>query len=179
MKETADMKTVRMWATLGTVLMLQAQVACSPTSNVSSYDPVKVEAQIRENSQAWADIAVTGDPSVMETIFADDFVGTDYHGELYTKRDFIDRIRANPPGCVSNNVNDVKVRFFGNVAVAQGHETLTCKDGISNRFVWTDIYVLRGDRWELVAAQDMMAPEMIDPTADGSFNSSRSTEKSL
>lgn len=173
------MKTARMWATLGTVLMLQVQFACSPASNAPSYDPVEAEAQIRENSQVWASVAVTGDPSVMETIFADDFVGTDYNGELYSKRDFIDRIRANPPGWVSNNVNDVKVRFFGNAAVAQGHETLTRKDGISNRFVWTDIYVLRGDRWELVAAQDMMVPEMIDPTADGSFNSSRSTEELL
>ncbi len=120
-----------MWITLSIILVLATS---SPVSAEMSYDPVKAEAQIRENSQTWASVAVTGNTSVLETLFADDMVGTDPSGRLYTKREFIEYTEANPPGFTSNIVNDVKIRFFGNVAVAQGNETFTRKDGVSNRF---------------------------------------------
>lgn len=134
-------------------------------SGDSAYDPAKAEALIREYSQTWASVAVTGEPSALEEIFADDFIGTDSDGRLYTKRQFIENARSNPANLISNVVDEVKVRFFGNVAVAQGNETFTQKDGLSRRFVWTDTYVFRESRWEMVAAQDLLAPETVDSNA--------------
>ena len=154
-----------------------AQIACGPVSDVPAYDPAEAAAQIRESSQVWASVAVTGDPSPLEELFADDFIGTDSDGRLYTKRDFIDNVRSNPNTFLSNNVNEVSVRFFGNVAVAQGNETFTRRDGVSARFVWTDVYVLRDDNWEIVAAQDLVAPENVDPNA-APFSSVRSPQDS-
>ncbi len=162
--------------TLSALLVLLGLASCRPASDDSVYDPTEAEAQIRANARAWANVAVTGDPSVMETILADDFVGTSPDGKLYTKQDFINDIRANPLGFVSNEVNDVKVRFFGNVAVAQGHETFTRKDGATGRFVWTDILVRRNGRWVTVAAQDVIAPAITEPAAKGLFDTSRIPE---
>ncbi len=156
----------------GVIFMLLTLVAFSSIALAHDYDydQDKVRDQIRKSSQVWADVGVTGDPAPMETLFADDFIGTDSEGKLYTKRDFINFIKTSPAPFVSNKVNEVKIRFFGNVAVAQGNETFKLKNGASGRFFWTDIYLLRDGRWQIVAAQDMMAPVTDKGAEEGLFN---------
>lgn len=51
-------------------------------------------------------------------------------------------------------MNSVKVRFFGETAIAHGDETWKKKDGSTGRYVWTDIWVFRDRAWQIVAAQD-------------------------
>jgi hypothetical protein len=46
--------------------------------------------------------------------------------------------RNAPKYFVSNRLNDVKVRFYGNAAIAQGSETWEKRSGDRGRFVWTD-----------------------------------------
>ena len=77
------------------------------------------------------------------SFFADDIVGTALSGRLYTKREFIDYTKTNPPGLACNKFNDMKIRFFGNIAVAQGSETSMQKDRKTNLIVWADISELR------------------------------------
>ncbi len=162
---------MKKWMKLGVVLfMLQMLVAFGSIAQALDYDPDKVRAYIRKSSQVWADVGVSGDPTPMETLFADDFIGTDSEGKLYTKRDFIDFIKSAPAPFVSNKVNEVKIRFFGNVAVAQGNETFKLKNGAAGRFFWTDIYLLRNGKWQIVAAQDMMAPVTDKGAEGGLFN---------
>jgi ketosteroid isomerase-like protein len=79
-------------------------------------------------------------------------------GAHYTKQAFIDDTRAHPLGFVSNELNDMRLRFFGDVAVAQGNETFTTRAGDKGRFVWTDVLVRKGNEWRIVAAQDAIAP---------------------
>ena len=59
----------------------------------------------------------------------------------------------------SNHLNNVKVRFYDNTAVAQGDEIWTRFAGqqLTGRFVWTDTWVLRNDKWQIVAAEDLIA----------------------
>ena len=140
-----------------------------------SFDRAEAKAQILKSSQDWADVLVSGDASALETLLSDDMVGTAPNGRLYTKREFIDRIKMNPPGLASNKVNAVKIRFFGNVAVAQGSETAIQKDGKSNLIVWTDIYELRAQQWVIVAAQDVMLDVTPEHAGDNLFSSDGST----
>ena len=51
-----------------------------------------------------------------------------------------------PETFASNHVNDVIVRFYGNVAIAQGNETWRKKHGEVGRFVWTDTWLKRNGR---------------------------------
>jgi ketosteroid isomerase-like protein len=55
-------------------------------------------------------------------------------------------------------VNDIKIRFFGNVPLAQGDETFTIRTGEQGRFVWTDVLARRDGKWQIVAGQDAVAP---------------------
>jgi uncharacterized protein (TIGR02246 family) len=130
--------------------------ACRPPAGMP-YEPAQAEAEIREIQQSWAQVAVTGDPTVIETIFADDFQGIAPDGTSYGKRDFIEDVKANPLGFKSIVLDEMKVRFFGNVAVAQGRETFTKQDGERGRFAWTDVFERRKGKWVVVAAEDVAA----------------------
>jgi uncharacterized protein (TIGR02246 family) len=158
-------------------LLLLGLPSCggAPPSD-ASYDRTQAEAEIRAIEDSWAQVAVSGDPAVIGRIFADDFVGVAPDGVHYTKQGFIEDTKAHPLGFASIEIEEMKVRFERNVAVAQGHETFTRKDGGRGRFVWTDVLVRRDGRWQLIAAQDAMVPDAEQPTSVGLFDASPSTE---
>ncbi len=45
----------------------------------------------------------------------------------------------------------------GDTAVAQGSESWVRQTGERGRFVWTDTWILREGRWQIVAAEDLIA----------------------
>ena len=125
-------------------------------------DQKETERYILESERQWAESVATGDTSAIERILADDFIGVDPQGHLYPKQKMIDETPNAPKHFVSNRLNDVKVRFYGNTAVAQGSETWEKRSGERGRFVWTDTWFQRNGRWQIVAAQDLIAPEKAD-----------------
>jgi ketosteroid isomerase-like protein len=122
-------------------------------------DQKETERYILESERQWAQSVATGDTSAIERILADDFMGVDPQGHLYTKQQMIDETRNAPKYFVSNRLNDVKVRFYGKTAVAQGSETWEKRNGQRGRFVWTDTWIRRNGRWQIVAAEDLIASE--------------------
>ena len=87
-------------------------------------DQKETERYIPESERQWAESVATGDTSAIERILADDFIGIDPKGRLYTKQQMIEETRNAPKYFVSNRLNDVKVRFYRSTAIAQGSETL-------------------------------------------------------
>jgi len=92
---------------------------------------------------------------------ADDYQGTSTTGSRYPKADAI----ADDPKKASRDckLGEVKVRFFGDsTAVAYGSESRMQKaaDGTEARRcqVWTDTWLKRGGKWQIVAAQDTVIP---------------------
>ena len=124
-------------------------------------DHREAERYIIESEQAWTESVATGDSSVVERILADDFVGVDPKGSIYDKSRMVSETRDAPKYFVSNHANEIKVRFYGNPAVAQGDETWERRSGdpLRGRFVWTDTWVKRNGKWQIVAAEDLIAPE--------------------
>jgi hypothetical protein len=124
-----------------------------------SYDEKEVRRYIVENERQWAESVASGDTTVLERILADDFVGVDPEGRSYDKAKMIADTREAPKYFASNHLNDVKIRFYRDSAVAQGNETWERRSGERGRFVWTDTWVQRGGKWQIVAAEDLIAPE--------------------
>jgi ketosteroid isomerase-like protein len=136
-----------------TVLMLSASlVGARPADDASS-------SYIRQAESDWAESVVTNDMSVLERILADDFVGVDIDGSHYSKTDAIKDYRTKPSEFASNHLNEVQIRFYGDAAVAQGSESWKKKDGTPGTFFWTDTWIKRGGKWQVVAAEDLVAPE--------------------
>ena len=104
----------------------------------------------------WASSNCSPQPDLEQAI-ADDFQGTSTDGQRYDKRA---AITTDPKSAARDcRLGDVRVRFFGDpVALAYGSESRIRKaeDGSESRRcqVWTDTWLRRNGRWQIVAAQD-------------------------
>ena len=119
------------------------------------------EHYIVESERQWAESVANGDASVVERILADDFVGVNPDGSLYEKAKMVADTRDAPKYYISNHLNEVKVRFYGDTAVAQGNESWVQRTGTPKhgRFVWTDTWNKRNGKWQIVAAEDLIVSE--------------------
>ena len=140
-------------------ILFASPAVCALYGCARSYDEKEAQRYIVESERQWAESVATGDTSTVERILADDFVGVDPKGRFYDKPKMISDTREAPKYFVSNRANDVKIRFYGDTAVAQGDETWERRSGERGRFVWTDTWVRRGGKWQIVAAEDLIAPE--------------------
>jgi ketosteroid isomerase-like protein len=102
------------------------------------YDQKEAERYIVDSERQWAESVANGDTTVLERILADDFLGVDPKGPFYDKAKMIADTREAPKYFASNHLNAVKVRFYGDTAVAQGQRDM----GAAERRTWT----LRRDR---------------------------------
>lgn len=139
----------------GAILLCLVFCQCATTQNQES-----TEQYIVRGAREWAESVATGDTAALERILADDFVGIDPKGRFYTKAQMLADTRNAPKYFLSNRLDEVRVRFFGDTAVAQGSETWERRRGQPRRgrFVWTDTWVKRNGQWQIVAAEDLIAP---------------------
>ena len=123
-------------------------------------DYEKARQYIMESEKQWAEAVASGDSSVVQRILADDFIGVDTKGFQYNKEHEVHSTPEGPKYFKSNHLNDLKIRFYGNMAVAQGDEVWVRYSGemLTGRFVWTDTWLLRNGKWQIVAAEDLIAP---------------------
>ena len=131
---------------------------CAPLAHVQTDDHASDIAYIRQAESDLAESTVTNDVSVLNRILADDFVGVDIDGSHYSKADGIKDFRTHPSEFVFNHLNEVEIRFYGNAAVAQGNWGWKKKDGTTGKFVWTDTWIERGGKWQIVAGEDLVPP---------------------
>jgi Domain of unknown function (DUF4440) len=95
-------------------------------------DQKEDEPYIRDSERQWAESVASGDASVVERILANDFIGVDTRGQLYDKAKMISDTRDGPKFFASNHLNQVKIRFYGDTAVAQGERIV----GAAHRRAW-------------------------------------------
>jgi hypothetical protein len=108
----------------------------------------------------WANSACSPQPDLKDVI-ADDFQGTSPSGHLYGKA----KALAIDTKSLSHDcqLGEVKVRFFGDsIAIAYGAESAVSKgkDGKETKrcLIWTDTWLKRDGKWQIVAAQDTDIP---------------------
>ena len=122
-------------------------------------DTKKGEEYIRESEKQWAESVASGDTSVIKRILADDFIGVDPDGNQYNKQTMVKETATAPQYFLSNHLNNVRIRFYEKFAIAQGDETWVRRsDSSTGRFVWTDTWIYRDNKWEILAAEDLIAP---------------------
>ncbi len=129
--------------------------ACTNTT-----DRGQDEKYIVEGEHQWAAATASGDVSIIDRLLADDYLGVAPDGTLHTKQAEREDTRNGPLTLASNHVDEVRVRFYGDMAIAQGSETWELKSGEPRRgrYVWTDTWLRRDHRWQVVAAEDLTAP---------------------
>ena len=117
------------------------------------------EHYIKLSEQQWAEASMKRDTATVERILADDFVGLDPLGAFFRKAEELDSVSKNAGDYISAKGNDVEVRFYGDAAVARGSEPWEKRNGERGRYVWTDTWIRRNGKWQVVAAVDVKVPE--------------------
>ena len=141
------------------IFFFASVLCCTLCQCTQQDDQKKTERYIIESELQWAESVASGDTGPVERILANDFLGVDPKGNLYDKAKMISDTREAPKFFISNRLNRVKVRFYGDTAIAQGSESWEQRTGERGRFVWTDTWIRRSGRWQIVAAEDLIAPE--------------------
>ncbi len=127
----------------------------SLVSCTEKIDYESAEKYITQSANDWAQAIAIGDTTAIDRIMADDFVGVSSRGELYRKKALMQK-SIESANLFKTEVYNVTVRFFGNAAVAQGNETWTkLADSTSTKSIWTDTWIYRDRKWQVVAAQDL------------------------
>ena len=117
---------------------------------------------ILQNETDWGTSFVTADPAVSERLLAPDFVWLDAQGKRWNRTELLATFRKQPTDLLAIHLDDVQVRLFDNVAVAQGTESslLKGRDGQSRTELsdFTDVWVYRDHKWQLSVSQDSVVP---------------------
>jgi hypothetical protein len=141
---------------LSLVLVVCALVAGAAPASAQTRDRAADRAYIQKAEADWAEAVASNDCSVAERILADEFVGVEVDGTQYTRADSLQSCRTRESNFESCHAQGIDVRFYGDTAVARGSEKWKLKSGKSGVFVWTDTWIKRGGKWQVVAAEDLI-----------------------
>jgi hypothetical protein len=154
--------TIGVVVMLGTLLMVVAAPAQHLQQGRWASEDDPTAKQMIQMERDWAEDGCT-QKAVGKAFLADDFQGTAPGGERYDKAEAVKRDASlQERDC---RLDDAKVRFFGDsVAIIYGSERALHRDGDKDSkeamrcLVWTDTWLKRGGKWEIVAAQDTAVP---------------------
>jgi ketosteroid isomerase-like protein len=117
--------------------------------------PGSVESEVVASERAWSDAFLRHDLPAISRLLADDFVGIDGRGVVSDKAAELEEARPQAPGTSepvleSEQLSDVRVRIYGEVAVLTAINTAKFSDS-TIRYRRTTVWVRRGDRWQCVS----------------------------
>lgn len=124
--------------------------------------PASAEQAVRQLFDELISAYAKNDATAPARIFADDFTFTNPFGEVMTKEQRIGEIKPGGIMFDSYSVDDVNVRVYGDTAVVTSRATLAGKRGdqvLTGQYRGTQVFVKKGDRWQVVAAQSTRIPE--------------------
>jgi ketosteroid isomerase-like protein len=107
-------------------------------------------------TQEWLDADDQFDRAALNRIIADDFLGTGPMGTTVSKTDVIPQEGSGGHGLAISG-QDIKVRVFGDTAIATGRGIPKAQGRPELRF--TVVFVKRVERWQMVAGHLSTIPQ--------------------
>lgn len=122
------------------------------------------EAEVRKLERAWLDAYEQHDAKAMNAIVADDFMITFPDGSKQTKPQIMDSIKGpkNTANPLKFHTEEVTARVYGDTVILTGRViTEYQRDGkpAKNADLYTDTYVRRNGKWQVVASHLSTAPK--------------------
>ena len=114
------------------------------------------EKAVSDLEYQWAEAQRLGKADVVGPMLADNFVNTDADGATYGKAQLLSNLKGGK--WEENGISDVKVKVYGDAAVATGSWKGKGVDGdgthIDRSERWTDTWVkMPNGKWQCVASQ--------------------------
>ena len=114
----------------------------------------QAEQEIRQRETRRFEAVVRGDIGALDDILSDDLSYTHATGVYETKAEFIDKLRSGQLKYESLTPEDMRVRVYDTTGVVTGVARVKVQvkgESLSFQLRFTDVYVKKGDRWQMVA----------------------------
>ena len=140
------------------VMLLVAACGISPARQATPSKLSKAEEEVRRLERQWLDAYEQNDADAMERIVADDFTITFPNGAMQTKPQLMSMIKSpRRPGQprMKFYTEGVQSRAYGDTVILLGRVVSEYeRDGkpVKEQSRYTDTYVRRDGRWQVVAS---------------------------
>jgi len=139
-------------------LLLLLVVALFMVSPVYAQAPNAAERELIKLENDWSTAWLKKDGAFLQTLYADEYMFTSESGTIYSKAQDIAETISPENRNESFLRADLKVRVYGNTAVVTGLNTLESSATASGKhtsgaYRFTDVFVKRHGRWQVVASQ--------------------------
>ena len=142
---------MRRWLLVVSLAMALASVVLAQATRNIAEHSTKVEDEILKLQGDWLSAEARGDPAALDRLFADDFIGTAFGGNVVNKDDVIPREGGGNRLWAKSTLKDPTVRVFGNTAVVMGRVVVEDPQQ-PGEFRFTMVYMKRAAGWQVVAA---------------------------
>ncbi len=121
----------------------------------------QAEQEIRQREIRRFEAMVRGDVAALDDILSEDLTYTHATGMFESKGEFIAKLKSGQTKYESFAPEDVLVRIYGTTGVVTGAARVKVQakgEHLSFQLRFTDVYVKKGDRWQMVAWQATRLP---------------------
>lgn len=153
-------------------LIVATAVACclsttpawaQPTApaNIRTSGDASAERAVRAAEDARFKAQTTNDFKALDELLADDLTYTHSSAAVDSKATYIESMRSGAVKYESIEPRDVQIRVYGTTAVitGAGRFKVTARgQALDNQLRYTDVWVLRNGRWQMVAWQSTRLP---------------------
>jgi hypothetical protein len=142
----------------GTVASAQSATAVTPAQEAA------IEAGIKDLSSQWSTAYLKNDPSILERIWAPDFVYVEPSGHRFTKAEGIASLKKGGEQHTVSEASSIDVRVYGGgtVAVDIGDYTEAGRDKDGKPFErksrFTNVWLLKDGAWQCVSGHASVIP---------------------
>jgi ketosteroid isomerase-like protein len=144
------------------IVGILGSLCCSMFGQSKEKSSESAEQAVMRIERELLNAVLKGDPSANERYLADTFVFTGPDGSVENKAQAIADLKSGDLKLQAASIDGAKVQVYGDTAVvtysSNDKGTYKGKD-ISGKTRWTDVFVNRNGRWQLVATHGTMLPK--------------------
>jgi ketosteroid isomerase-like protein len=146
----------RRLAILGLLVLVAGMTAQSQATR-----PTSDEQELIRLEQEYNDAQVKRERQTLERVWADDYLYTHSNGAVMNKTQDIADTMSGEMMWSAARVEDTQVRLYGDVGIVTGRLTMVGRSAqyASGPRRFTDVFVRRKSRWQLVGGQTTMIPK--------------------
>jgi ketosteroid isomerase-like protein len=161
-------RTLRPLAVFLRLLPLACAISCAagPGPAAANLEPNSGQVLI-DLEHRWIDALAHRDVKALDAILADDFLDNAYNGKVFAKQEILARIAEGGPTFPSLRLEEIRVRFRGDVAIVTGVNVVQIPGPDPYRVRFTDVFHRKSGIWRAVSAQEtpVASPEPPAPSA--------------
>jgi ketosteroid isomerase-like protein len=129
--------------------------AMTSKATIQAADATNAELTVLGLEKKWAEAIVNRDMGTLNEIIADDFTGTSWSGDTYSKTKAVDDIEFRIYVAQSLDLENIKVKVFGDTAVVsltQVEKSTYGNRDCSGRYGYSDVWMKRNGSWQAVSS---------------------------